>query len=105
MVAYPITNTTTPNQKRATMKDADYQAWLESHPKCQRCNDPILKENYKGANYFARLFQEKTIVTSKFKFFMERIDITKPHPSDQTRWINTEFDQIGRASCREGSQL
>lgn len=74
------------------MNSTEYKDWLESKPKCQRCKQPILRENYKGANFFARIFQEEIVVKSKFRFAMERIDITKPHYREQTRWLHTEFD-------------
>lgn len=74
------------------MNSAEHKRWLESKPKCQRCKHPILQEGYKGTNFFARIFQEATVVKSKFRFAMERIDITKPRYRDQTRWLHTEFD-------------
>ena len=74
------------------MSNYDHQAWLDSHPKCHRCNGPIIRENYKGMNFWARLFQKEVVIKSKFQFFMERIDITKDHPSDQSQFINTEFE-------------
>lgn len=74
------------------MNRFEYKEWLESKPKCQRCDQPILRENYKGANFFARIFQQETVIKSKFRFAMERIDITKSSPREQTRWLHTEFD-------------
>lgn len=67
---------------------------MSERPECQRCGQEIRRENYKGTNFFARIFQEetRTVTKSKFRFFMERINITKNTPAEQTRWINTEFD-------------